>query len=141
MYFGGHTCGMWKIPGQGSNPGHSSDLSHCTDNAGSLTHCATKELLMWYILKKFCVQFLFFTYKHFPTFWRTLFRNTRFNAHRVLYYLYVPWCIIYLLIWIISIVLFKLILWGQSLSMKLCSHLWLFSEDEIQELALLCQRV
>ena len=32
----GQTFGMWKLPGQGSNPGHSHDLSH-SDNAGSLT--------------------------------------------------------------------------------------------------------
>ena len=31
-------CGMWKFPGQGSNPCHNSA------NGGSLTHCATREL-------------------------------------------------------------------------------------------------
>ena len=36
--------GMWKFPGQGSNPCHSSHPSHCRDNAGSLTHWATGEL-------------------------------------------------------------------------------------------------
>ena len=39
-----HTRGMWKFPGQGSNPCHSSNLSRFSDNAGSLTCCATKEL-------------------------------------------------------------------------------------------------
>ena len=33
-------------PGQGSNPHHSSDLSHCSDNAKSLTCCAPRELLL-----------------------------------------------------------------------------------------------
>ena len=37
---------MWKFPGQGSNPPHSCDLSHGSNNAGSLTCCATKELLI-----------------------------------------------------------------------------------------------
>ena len=33
----GHTLGMWKFPGQGSHLCHSSNPSHCSDNAGSLT--------------------------------------------------------------------------------------------------------
>ena len=32
----GHASHMWKFSGQGSNPGHSSDLSHSSDSAGSL---------------------------------------------------------------------------------------------------------
>ena len=36
---------MWKLPGQGSNPSHSSNPNCCCDNAGSLTYCLTKELL------------------------------------------------------------------------------------------------
>ena len=35
---------MQKFPGQGWNPCHSSDLNHCSDNAGSLNHWATGEL-------------------------------------------------------------------------------------------------
>ena len=35
---GGCACSTWK------NPHHSSDWSHCNDNSGSLTHCATREL-------------------------------------------------------------------------------------------------
>ena len=31
--------------GQTTNQHHSSDLSHCSDNAGSLNHCTTRELL------------------------------------------------------------------------------------------------
>ena len=37
---------MWKFPGQGSNLRHSSDLSHGSDNAGSLT-------------QEFCIPFIF----------------------------------------------------------------------------------
>ena len=33
----GHACSMWKFRGQGSNPYHSSNLSHHCDNTGSLT--------------------------------------------------------------------------------------------------------
>ena len=40
----GHTWSMWKFPGQGSNPSHSSDPSHCRDNAGSLTRYTTWDL-------------------------------------------------------------------------------------------------
>ena len=32
LSFFGLTCGMWKFLGQGSNPSHSSDLSHSSDN-------------------------------------------------------------------------------------------------------------
>ena len=35
---------MWKFPGQGSNPHHSSNQSHSSDTARSLTRCATEEL-------------------------------------------------------------------------------------------------
>ena len=34
----------WKFLGQVSNLHHRSHLSHCRDNAGSLTHCTTREL-------------------------------------------------------------------------------------------------
>ena len=40
----GHVHSMWKFLGQGSNLYYSSDLSHCSDNAGSLTCCATTLL-------------------------------------------------------------------------------------------------
>ena len=36
---------MEKLLGQEVNPYHSSDLSHSSDNARSLIHCATRELL------------------------------------------------------------------------------------------------
>ena len=42
--FFGCTHGMWKFPGQGSNPCHSIDLSQCSDNTRSSTHCTTREL-------------------------------------------------------------------------------------------------
>ena len=37
--------GTWTSLGQGSNSRHSSDLSRCSDNTRSLTHCTTKEFL------------------------------------------------------------------------------------------------
>ena len=37
-FWGGHACGMRKFQGQGLNPSHSSsNLSHSSDNAKSLT--------------------------------------------------------------------------------------------------------
>ena len=44
-FFIDHACGMWRFLGQGSNPSHGSDLSRCSDNAGSLAHHSTRELL------------------------------------------------------------------------------------------------
>ena len=43
FFFFGHICGMWKFPGQGSNPCHSSNPSHCSENARSLTCCTHKR--------------------------------------------------------------------------------------------------
>ena len=40
-----YSCGMWKFLGRGLNWRHSSNPSCCSDNAGPLTHCATRELL------------------------------------------------------------------------------------------------
>lgn len=39
----GHARGMRTFPGQGSNPCHSGDPSHCTHNARSLTGGTTEE--------------------------------------------------------------------------------------------------
>ena len=39
----GCACGIWKSLGQGSNPGHSRDLSRCRDNIRSLTRRCTRE--------------------------------------------------------------------------------------------------
>ena len=44
VYSFGWTHGMRKFLGQGPNPCHSSDLSHISHNAGSLTHCTMREL-------------------------------------------------------------------------------------------------
>ena len=33
----GHTSGLWKLPGHGSNQSIGCDLCHCCGNAGSLT--------------------------------------------------------------------------------------------------------
>lgn len=51
---GGHASDMWKLPDQGLNQCHSSDLScrHRNDNVESLTHCTTSRtpsvLLFYY---------------------------------------------------------------------------------------------
>ena len=59
FYFVGPICSMCKFPGEGSNPCHSNDRSCCSDNAGSLTHCATRELQM--------ESFFFFFHLYFVT--------------------------------------------------------------------------
>ena len=41
---------LWQFPRQGLNLGHSSNPGHSSDEARSLTHCATRELL-FFILK------------------------------------------------------------------------------------------
>ena len=51
IYFFDYTCSMWRFPGQGSNLSYSSNLSHNSDNARSLTHWATTELLILVALK------------------------------------------------------------------------------------------
>ena len=43
IFFHG-ACSMWKFPGQKSNQHHSSNLSHFSNNTGSLTHEVTREL-------------------------------------------------------------------------------------------------
>ena len=45
QFFFGCSHGIWMLSDQGLNPCHSSDPSHCSDNARSSTHCATKKLL------------------------------------------------------------------------------------------------
>ena len=57
---------MYKFLGQGTNPHHSSNLSLCSDNARSLTHCAARELQIYmlyngdntgiYLLLSHCFQ-------------------------------------------------------------------------------------
>ena len=60
-----HACGMWKFSGQGLNPSHSSSLSHCSDNARSLTHYATKELLYCILYTSFWEFFIYSRCKPF----------------------------------------------------------------------------
>ena len=45
LFFLSHAHGIWKFLGQRWNLHHSNDPSCCSDNAGSLTHCAMRELL------------------------------------------------------------------------------------------------
>ena len=49
-----HARGMWKFSGQGSNPCHGSDPSHCGDNTRSLSCCTTRELLHKHFLTTEC---------------------------------------------------------------------------------------
>ena len=44
FFFFGHTWSMWKFLGQGSKPHHTIDPSPCSDIAGSLSRCTTREL-------------------------------------------------------------------------------------------------
>lgn len=48
-HFLGCACGTWRFPGQGSNPPRSSDSSHSSDNAVSLTGGATWERQDYFI--------------------------------------------------------------------------------------------
>ena len=50
FFFFCHNHGMQKFWGQGSISCHSSTLSHSSDNAGSLTRCATREMLCHFLL-------------------------------------------------------------------------------------------
>lgn len=43
--FSGHTHGVWKFPGQGSNPCHRSNPSCCRDDIRYLIRWTTRELL------------------------------------------------------------------------------------------------
>ena len=44
----GHTHGMQKFPGQGSDPHHSRNQSYSNDNTRSLTHCATGNSCIYF---------------------------------------------------------------------------------------------
>ena len=44
LFFFGCTHGIQKLPGQGTNPRHSSNPSHSSDNARSLMPRASREL-------------------------------------------------------------------------------------------------
>ena len=48
IFFFGHARNIWKFPSQESNPRHSSNQSHSSDNAKSLTCRATRELVELY---------------------------------------------------------------------------------------------
>ena len=61
---------MWKFLGQGLNPRHCSNWSHCSDNVSSLTRCTTRELLT--------VIFIFIS-------WWPMILNITFRMH----YLYI----------------------------------------------------
>ena len=54
---------MWKFLGYGSNPCHSSNPSCCSDSPGSLTHCASRELLAYLFFGVFCLSLIFIEVK------------------------------------------------------------------------------
>ena len=56
--FFGWARGMWKFLCQGSSLCCRSDLSHSSDNARSLTHWATRELLILFLTNFFFLVFL-----------------------------------------------------------------------------------
>lgn len=63
LFVFGHTCGMWKFPGQRSELGHSIHPSWFSDDAGSLTCCIVGELQVshykaWHnsMVKPFSIQ-------------------------------------------------------------------------------------
>ena len=62
FFFGGGAGCNWylhKLWGQGSNPHHSSDLSHSSDNVGSLTLWATRKLLTELLNVVYDIWFIF----------------------------------------------------------------------------------
>ena len=65
--------GMWKFLGQGSNSSHSSNLSCCSDGAGSLTSYTTRELLCDCFLFQLVPSVFFFFFPHFSILVHTLF--------------------------------------------------------------------
>ena len=67
LFFSGCICDMCKFLSQVSNPCHSSNPSHCSDSAGSLTYCTTRELqsihsLINYLLTVESSFFIFYFY-------------------------------------------------------------------------------
>ena len=48
LYFSGHTHSVWKFPGQGSNPGHSSDNTKSLTTRPSGNSCSI--ILVWSVL-------------------------------------------------------------------------------------------
>ena len=62
---------MWKFPGQGSNPGHSSDPSDCSDNAQYPTPCNQENSWSFY---KTCARARTHTHTH---------THTRTHAHSI----------------------------------------------------------
>lgn len=53
LVFFGWAWGMWKLPGQGLKPHHCNPSCYSA-NAGSLTHCVTRELPIDWMFKWYC---------------------------------------------------------------------------------------
>ena len=81
FFFFGFIHGMQKFPGQGSNMHHSSHLSSCSDNAGSLTHWATREHLNLF----FKLSELQFIYQQHGNNYSTYFMGTSGRVEEMMY--------------------------------------------------------
>lgn len=66
------TQAVGRCPGQGLNPSHSSDPIHCRNDAGSLTHGATRELSFTTFYQCVLTPKYFFNGNYSPSFNSTL---------------------------------------------------------------------
>ena len=71
----------WKLLGQGENLCHSSYLGLCSDKAGPLTHCTTRQLPKYFLLYNLKLQFLF-------TLLFKGYKMTRFPFTTIFYFLF-----------------------------------------------------
>ena len=53
FFFFDHILSIWKFPGLGQNLTHSSNPGCCSDNTGSLNHCARWELWLLFLFSFF----------------------------------------------------------------------------------------
>ena len=66
------THDIQKFLGQVSNLHHSNNPSHCSDNSGSLPHCAKRELLSWCFNSSNFEHLFKSSILTLPTVWRSL---------------------------------------------------------------------
>ena len=76
------TQGMWKFPGQGSNPCHSRNLCHSCGNARYLTGCTTGELPSG-------------SFKDFSLVFSVQFHNKMFLGYIHYYIFFLTFCVIF----------------------------------------------
>ena len=77
FFLSGPTHGMRWFPGQELNPWHSSNPSYSSDHAGSLTHWATRKVLLFLFNPKFRVVMIqAFYFSHQPKcYWKFWLKN------------------------------------------------------------------